>query len=137
MKHFFDSSLLVAAFDEEDIHHQRALPVFVKHAEGGAIATHSIAETFSVLTGRRGWRPNDAFEALRANTALMEKISLTPEQYLDTIERAEELGVRGGAVYDALILACARKVHAAAIWTLNSRHFILFAADLSSKIQEP
>jgi predicted nucleic acid-binding protein len=137
MKHFFDTSVLVAAFDDQDMHHERARPVFLRHAEGGAIATHTIAESFSILTGKRAWRPRDAFEILRTNTAFLDKITLTPHQYLNVVERAEEAGVRGGAIYDALILGCARRVDAGAIWTLNSRHFLLFAGDLTAQIREP
>lgn len=137
MKHFFDTSLLVAAFDDQDTHHERARPVFTRHAEGAAIATHTIAETFSILTGRRTWRPSDAFQILRTNTAPMEKVTLAPADYLHTIERAEAFGIRGGAIYDALILACARRAGATTIWTLNTRHLLLFAHDLSDKIREP
>jgi predicted nucleic acid-binding protein len=137
MIHFFDTSLLVAAFDDQDAHHQRAWPVFTRHAAASAIATHTLAETFSILTGRRAWRANDAFEILRANTASIDKITLPASDYLHIMEEAQGLGIRGGAVYDALILACARKAKATAIWTLNARHFLLFARDLSGSIREP
>jgi predicted nucleic acid-binding protein len=137
MSHFFDTSVLVAAFDDKDAHHGRALPVLRRHGSGAAIATHSLAETFSILTGRRAWRPSDAFEILRTNTAPMDKINLPATEYLQVMEDAEGLGIRGGAVYDALILACARRAKANHIWTLNARHFNLFAADLRSSIYEP
>jgi predicted nucleic acid-binding protein len=137
MIHFFDTSLLVAAFDDQDVHHVRARPVFTRHGDGGAMASHSLAETFSILTGRRTWRANDAFEVLRTNTASIDKIGLTSAEYLRMIEQAEGAGIRGGAIYDALILACARKARATAIWTLNARHFLLFAADLREEIREP
>ena len=67
----------------------------------------------------------------------MAKISLPGAEYLRVLEAAQGLGVRGGAIYDALILACARKAKSRTIWTLNARHFILFAPDLSSRIREP
>src|SRR5437660_161445 len=130
MIHFFDTSLLIAAFDDQDMHHHRAWPVFARHATGAAIAAHTLAETFSILTGRRAWRPKDAFAVLRANTEPMNKVILPAADYLHVLEEAEVLGIRGGAVYDALILACARKAKAETIWTLNARHFLLFAADL-------
>ena len=137
MSHFFDTSLLVAAFDDQDAYHERARPIFMRHAERAAIAVHTIAETFSILTGRRGWRANDAFQVLRTNSAVMQKVTLTPTDYLHALEQAEALGIRGGAIYDALILACARKIDATTIWTLNSRHFLLFAQDLRLRIREP
>jgi predicted nucleic acid-binding protein len=135
--HFFDTSILVAAFDDQDSCHGGSFSLFTQHAERAAIAVHTLAETFSILTGRRGWRPNQAFEILRTNTAFLKKISLASSDYLRTCETAEALGIRGGAVYDALILTCARKAKATHIWTLNSRHFLLFAPELSSVIQEP
>lgn len=135
--HFFDTSILVAAFDDTDQYHDRAFSVFSQHAEEGAIAIYTIAETFSILTGRRGWRASQAFEVLRTNTAYLVKISLDSDDYLKTCETAEAMGVRGGAVYDALILACARKAKATQIWTLNARHFLLFAPELSGAICEP
>ena len=137
MKHFFDTSLLVAAFDDQDAHHAPAQAVFMRHAEGAAIATHTIAETFSVLTGRRSWRPSDASEILGTNTAPMDKITLGYRDYLAVTKQAESLGIRGGAVYDGLILACARKARATSIWTLNGYHFQLFARDLRDRIREP
>lgn len=137
MSHFFDTSVLVAAFDDQDAHHERARPVLLRQASGAAIALHSVAETFSILTGRYGWRPADAFEVLQANTAFLKKVSLTPAQYLHTLESAESLGIRGGAIYDALTLACARKVNAAHVWTFNTRHFLHFAPDWTGRIREP
>jgi len=109
----------------------------MRHADSAAIATHTIAETFSVLTGRRSWRASDAFQILQTNTAPMQKITLSPRDYLSVIAKAEDSGVRGGAIYDALILACARKAKATTIWTLNAHHFQLFAPDLRDRIREP
>jgi predicted nucleic acid-binding protein len=137
VKHFFDTSILVAAFDDQDAHHSRVRPIFLRYAEGASIAAHTMAETFAILTGRRAWRPSDAFQVLRANTEPMEKIVLSAEEYLRTMEHAEELGIRGGAIYDGLILASARQSRATAVWTLNARHFLLFAHDLRSRIREP
>jgi predicted nucleic acid-binding protein len=137
MMHFFDTSILVAAFDDRDISHEKSFSVFSKFAEEGAVAVHTIGETFSILTGRRGWRASQAFEALETNTADLEKIVLESADYLKTCKEAETLGVRGGAIYDALILACARKAKATQIWTLNARHFEMFAPDLSRVVKEP
>jgi predicted nucleic acid-binding protein len=135
--HFLDTSILVAAFDDGDSNHQKSFSIFSQYAEEGAIAVHTIGETFSILTGRRGWRASQAFEALETNTADLEKIVLDSADYLKTCKEAEALGIRGGAVYDTLILACARKAKATQIWTLNARHFEMFAPDLSGVIREP
>jgi predicted nucleic acid-binding protein len=137
MIHFFDTSALVAAFDDQDAHHNRAQRIFFRHADGGSIANHSLAETFSILTGRRAWRGSDASQIISGNTELLEKINLSSAEYLNVLEHAEGTGIRGGAIYDALILACARKARATSIWTFNVRHFLLFAGDLRDKIREP
>jgi predicted nucleic acid-binding protein len=137
MKHFFDTSILIAAFDDQDGQHEAAWKVFVRHADSGVIATHTLSETFSVLTGRRAWRPRDAYEIVSTNTDGLEKITLRPQEYLRTLRVAERLGIRAGAIYDALILACARQAEATSIWTLNMRHFDLFGEELSDRIREP
>jgi predicted nucleic acid-binding protein len=138
MSHFFDSSVLVAAFDTLDEFHERAREVFIAGSEaGGAVALHTLAETFAVLTGRRAVRAQVAYETIETNTRSLETIVLTAREYYDTMERAESLAIRGGAVYDALILACARKAKAPTIWTFNKRHFAFFAPDLADRIREP
>ncbi len=43
----------------------------------------------------------------------------------------------GAIIYDALILACARKARAEVIYTWNVKHFRLVAPDLSDRIVEP
>jgi hypothetical protein len=64
-------------------------------------------------------------------------IALTPAEYLATIHRLSEAGLSGGIVYGALLLACARKCKADAIYTLNERHFTRLAPDLSDRIRTP
>jgi predicted nucleic acid-binding protein len=44
--HFFDTSVLVAAFDDQDSAHEKAFLLFDRHAEGAAIAAHTLAERF-------------------------------------------------------------------------------------------
>jgi predicted nucleic acid-binding protein len=46
-------------------------------------------------------------------------------------------GITGGAVYDALQLACARKIAAERIYTFNVRHFERIAPALASRIVAP
>jgi predicted nucleic acid-binding protein len=64
-------------------------------------------------------------------------VALTLAEYLATIQRLSEAGLSGGIVYDALLLACARKCKADAIYTLNERHFTRLAPDLSNRIRTP
>ena len=53
------------------------------------------------------------------------------------IEQAAGLSLTGPIIYDALILACARKIKAAVIYTQNVRHFRQAAPDLAHIIREP
>jgi predicted nucleic acid-binding protein len=64
-------------------------------------------------------------------------ISLSDAEYMDTVERLSRLRIAGGRIYDALLLACARKVKAEKIFTWNVNHFRAIASDLSSNIVEP
>ncbi len=64
-------------------------------------------------------------------------VSLTPTEYLAAIQGLGKLGHSGGMVYDALLLACARKAKASRIYTLNQKHFRLVAPDLATRIHEP
>jgi predicted nucleic acid-binding protein len=43
----------------------------------------------------------------------------------------------GGIIYDALLIACARKIDAERIYTWNVRHFQMVAPDLAERIVEP
>jgi hypothetical protein len=43
----------------------------------------------------------------------------------------------GGIIYDALLLASARKVSADRIYTWNLGHFRMIAPDLAARIVEP
>jgi len=40
-------------------------------------------------------------------------------------------------IYDALLLACARKCGADVIYTFNTDHFVRIAPDLAERIQAP
>jgi predicted nucleic acid-binding protein len=64
-------------------------------------------------------------------------VSLTAEEYVAAVDGLAGLGHSGGMIYDALIVACARKAKASRIYTLNPRHFRLVAPDLAARIVEP
>ena len=64
-------------------------------------------------------------------------ISLDAREYLEAIDSISARGLAGGIVYDALLLACARKVKADRIYTWNLRHFRAIAPDLAERIVTP
>jgi predicted nucleic acid-binding protein len=62
---------------------------------------------------------------------------LTADEVFQAIQRTAALKLPGGIIYDALILACARKVQAEKIYTWNAKHFKMVAPDLASRIVTP
>ena len=118
--------------------HAAALDALIRHHGNGSAAAHSLADCFATLTGKRGFGLDQAAQVLRRNC--VERLRIVPlgsREYLSVIDRARERGVRGGAIYDALLLACARKARAQRILTLNVRHFIAIAPDLEGRIAAP
>jgi predicted nucleic acid-binding protein len=64
-------------------------------------------------------------------------ISLEEQEYLDTVQRAADMGFTSGRVYDALLLRCAAKCQAQAIYTWNLKHFRAIAPELAPMIRTP
>ena len=64
-------------------------------------------------------------------------VPLSEEDYFKTVRNAAELGVTGGRIYDALLLAAARNVEAKHVYTWNIRHFQHIAPDLERRIPTP
>lgn len=53
MKHFFDTSVLVAALERAHPHHERAAPKLQSVIDGeamGFMGVHSLAQTYAALT---------------------------------------------------------------------------------------
>ncbi len=50
-------------------------------------------------------------------------VALDEAEYYKSIERAAGRGIRGGAIYDAILASCALKVKADALYTWNVKHF--------------
>jgi predicted nucleic acid-binding protein len=138
---FFDSNVLIAASIPGHIHHQHssARLATLQHG-GGACAAHSLAEVYNTLTNdRKGYSvpPADAARILQHASKTYTFVALTAKETLQAIENIALQGLRGSIIYDALLLACARKIDAKAIYTNNIRHFRLIAPDLASRILLP
>jgi predicted nucleic acid-binding protein len=136
-----DTNVIVVASTPSDSRHEACLNVLAKaDSRGGACASHSLAEVFSIMTGRPAplrVPPGDAARLVAYTSKRFKVISLTAIEYVATIESLATLGYSGGMIYDALLLACARKSKATQIYTLNQRHFRAVAPDLASRIIEP
>ena len=124
---------------EDEPGHEAALSALAAALDGFA-ATHSLAECFATLTGGRlpvRLAPATAAEMVEVNvTRRLSLVSLTPAEYSAAIQSAIPVGARGGAVFDLLLLAAARKCRADRIHTLNVRHFSAFAPDLRDRMPQ-
>lgn len=140
MIEFFDTTVLVAAMVEDEKHHEVCAEA-LERAEEGVASLHSIAECYATLTGGRlsvQLSPADAASLVRHNVAdRLSLVSLSAAEYARLLNAAGPAGARGGAIYDLLLLACARKAKAEKVHTLNRRHFIALAPDLAEKIVTP
>jgi predicted nucleic acid-binding protein len=140
MNEFFDSTVLVGAMLEDEEHHQSCAEA-LESAERGYAALHSLAECYATLTGGKlgiQISPADAARLIRHNIHdRLSLVSLSIADYVQLVDRAGPSGARGGAIYDLLLLACARKIKARKIYTLSDRHFRALAPDLSERIASP
>lgn len=130
MKILFDTSVLVAALVQPHPLHNRALS-WLKKAKAEEfeliVSSHTIAELYAVLstlpvspriTPGLAWRLiHESVEPVAS------VISLSSSDYFAIIKRMSDLGISGGAVYDALIVKTARKSEVDRVLTFNVNDF--------------
>jgi len=130
MKILFDTSVLVAVIVQPHPLHNRALSWLKKAREEEfelIVSSHTLAELYAVLstlpvspriTPGLAWRLiHESVEPVAS------VVSLSSSEYLSTIKRMSDLGIPGGAVYDALIIRAARKSEVDQLLTLNVDDF--------------
>lgn len=141
VKVFLDTSVLIAANDSDHERHTESRPLLAAATpETCACSVHSLAETYanlSIVKGGRQQRADTALRLVEQIASRMMVVALAPDEYLTAIRDAAKLRVSRGTIYDALLLACARKVGAERIYTWNVRHFQLLAPDLAGRIVTP
>ena len=141
MKAFFDISVLVASVLEADHRHEASHKLLMKFAAHEAsCAAHTLAEFYASLTGMNPpyrLRPEHAELILNQFKTNLECIALTADEIFLAIQGTVALKLPGGIIYDALILACARKIQAERIYTWNVKHFQMVAPDLAERIVTP
>jgi predicted nucleic acid-binding protein len=81
--------------------------------------------------------PEQAFLFVQQIAERLTVISLEETEYLGTIRAAADRRLGSGRVYDALLLACARKCGAEIIYTWNLKQFRQFAPDLADRMRTP
>lgn len=105
------------------------------------MALHSLAEVFSALTNlpvEPRTTPADARRIIRTNIrARFTLIEPVEHHYSAAIAACEKHSLRGGVIYDALLIECARAARCGRIYTFNTRDFLRIAPELSGRIVSP
>ncbi|HEY5085994.1 MAG TPA: PIN domain-containing protein [Gemmatimonadaceae bacterium] len=126
-----DTSVLIAASDTEHQHHARSLErVSMSRREEGYCAAHSLAEMYAALSATRSprmRRVGDVLVTVEQAASRFKPVSLTAQEYIWVVRHVAAAGARSGQVYDALILKCAEKCGARAVYTWNTDHFMRVA----------
>lgn len=135
--------MLVAAFEVSHPRHTVCLP-WLQQAQSeqihGLIATHTLAEVYSVLTRlpvRPRIAPELAQKLITENLERFEVIPLTTEDYQMVIAQMVNLNLTGGSIYDALIAQAAVKAKVNVLLTLNPNHFNRLGEDMAPLVQVP
>lgn len=138
---FLDTSVLIATAQVSHERHKPSRDLWnqcTRHTT--AVSTHTIAEVYNVLTAMPPslrLAPRDAVLAVETFLQRLTPVDLSAEEYMETLRHTANLGHSGGMIYDALHLACARKVQAEKIYTWNVKHFQMVAPDMAERIVTP
>jgi len=138
---FFDSSVLVPALLPDHVHHARSFAAFAAASRKNAgCAAHSLAEVYSTLTRYPGKQRLSAESAALLVEEVEHRLTLVwldGDEYFAAINRIAGMGIVGGAVYDALIAACAAKAKADTVYTWNIAHFVLLGNEVARRVRTP
>jgi len=144
MKVLLDTSVLVAAMVESHPAHLQALPRLQRVKDGtdvGLVAAHSLAELYAILTTlpvRPRISPTIVRDLIEHNIlGVFEVVFLSDKDYVAVIAHLSDLGIIGGATYDALILHAASKANVEQVVTLNERDFVRVHPALADRITPP
>ena len=133
--YLLDTNCLVAAVCSWHGHHEATRrEIERRHAAGQELilSAHSFAETFSVLTRLpepHRLSPEDALALIETNWGETRLVALTAADYRVTLRRCRDVSIGGGAVYEALIAACARKARVSTLVTWDVADFKRFLDD--------
>jgi predicted nucleic acid-binding protein len=141
MKAFLDTSVLVPVFYGDHVHHAANLDVFTRFGKNDACCgAHSLVEVYSALTRMPGKYRISSEQGMLFIGNIRERLAivgLTPDEYLEMLQRNAGLGVTGGAIYDALLASCALKSGAEKLFTWNLRHYGQFGPEVTPLLQTP
>lgn len=138
---FLDTSVLIATAQINHERHVASRELWNRCAlDLASVSTYAISDLYSTLTAMPPTlrlAPRNALLVLETYLQRLTPATLTAEEYVETLRATANLGLSGAAVYDALHLACARKIGAKQIYTWNPRHFKRIAPDLAERIVTP
>ena len=138
---FLDTSVLIATAQVSHQHHIPSRELWNQCGRDvSAVSTHTIAEIYNTLTAMppaMRLTPRNTVLAVETFLKRLTPVTLSADEYIATLERTAKLGHTGGMIYDALHLACARKIGAEQIYTWNIRHLQMVAPDLADRIVTP
>jgi len=141
VRSFFDTSVLVPIFVPGHQHHERSLSVFSRADRNTAYCgAHSLAEVYASLTrlpGKYRAAPEQALMCLDIIGERLNLIALGVAEYISAIREAAGLGIEGGALYDALLGACAIKARADILYTWNTRNYQRLGPNVSRRLHTP
>jgi predicted nucleic acid-binding protein len=122
---FFDTTVLVAAYQRSDPHYAQAWPALLRVAAGqdkGFMGQHSIAELFAALTRLPVHPSINPVEAARIVTdkfCRILSVSLGKEDYVEELNTISNGGWNGAKICDALQLRCAASCAAERVYSFN------------------
>ncbi len=144
MRALLDTSVLVAALVEAHAGHARAFPWLQKMRGAdvqGLIASHSMAETYAVLTSlpvSPRIAPSAAWALLEHSVLpFVQTVDLSSTEVRQVMRRLSLRGLTGGVTHDALIAEAATKGRAECIVTLNTGDFRRVVQGEIPGIREP
>jgi predicted nucleic acid-binding protein len=141
VKIFFDTSVLIALFYDDQVHHIESTNALeTLDGQPGFCGAHSLLETYSVLTRMPG--------VLRVSTERATEfifdlgrqfriIALEESEYWALLQEHASSGLTGGAIYDALLARCALKGGVDVLLTWNLRHFSRLGTEIAVLAQTP
>jgi toxin FitB len=123
-----DTSVLVASLSDDHTFHGQALRALEQALDEGelAIPLPALVETYSVLTrmpAPHRLRAGVAEELLTRSFGECRVLTVPSRQIWGHLGKWAAAEIGGGAVYDALILACCAHGAASRLLTFNRRHF--------------
>ena len=132
---------MASAFWGDHVNHESSLKILATATPANsACSAHSLAELYSTLTRlpvRPPLSPEQVLLFIEDVSRHLNVIPLDETDYLSAIRETAERKQTGGLIYDALLLASARKWKAKIIYTYNLKHFRELAPDLAGIIRTP